>query len=206
VSIENTQDPSSVELTSMLLVATGDTDAVIGAQERAGQKQLVHSDRLPTELHSPREEFEAVGFVLGEPDPRDPMFAPATLPNGWKREGSDHAMWSYIVDELGRRRVSIFYKAAFYDRSAHMGLVTVYGYIGECAYANKPIVTDDKWATREAVHDACLARAKYAEEHIEQWQGIAERRRADEMSRKYIDRYTAERDKYEALAKQCAAE
>lgn len=204
MSIENTQDPSSMNLTSMLLLATGDTDAVIGAQERAGQAQLVHSDRLPTELHSPREEFEAVGFALGEPDPHDPMFAPATLPAGWKREGSDHAMWSYVVDELGRRRASIFYKAAFYDRSAHMALDTVYKYVGDCAYDNKPIVLDEKWATREAVRDACLARAKYAEEHIEQWKGIADRRGEDEMNAKYIAEYTAERDKYEALAKQYA--
>lgn len=206
MSIENTQDPGSVEMTGMLMLATGDASAVIEAQERAGQAQVVHSDRLPTDLHSPREEFEAVGFTFGEPDSHDPMFAPATLPDGWKREGSDHAMWSYIVDQLGRRRASIFYKAAFYDRSAHMGLVTVYGYVGECAYANKPITTDDQWATREAVRDACLARAKYAEEHIQQWQDIAERRSEDEMSRKYIAEYTAERDKYEALAQQYATE
>lgn len=202
MSIENTQDPSSMELTALLLLATGDTDAVIGAQERAGQAQLVHSDRLPTELHSPREDFEALGFTFGDPDPHDPMFAPATLPDGWKREGSDHAMWSYIVDQHGRRRASIFYKANFYDRSAHMSLTTVYGYVGECAYGNKPIVTDDEWATREAVRDACLARAKSAEESIESWQNIADRRGEDEMSRRYVAEYTAERDKYEALAAQ----
>lgn len=206
MSIENTQDPSSIELTGMLLLATGDTGAVIGAQERAGQAQLVHSDRLPTDIHGDRADFEAIGFTFGEPDDRDPMFAPATLPEGWKREGSDHAMWSYIVDQLGRRRASIFYKAAFYDRSAHMSLTTVYGYVGDCAYDNKPIVTDEEWATREAVHDACLAHAKYAEEHLQQWRGIAEQRGADEMNRKYIAEYTAERDKYEALAKPYAAE
>ena len=204
MSIENTQNPASMNLTSMLLLATGDPDAVIGAQERAGQAQLVHSDRLPTELHSKREDFEAVGFTFGDPDPGDPLFMPATLPEGWRKEGSDHDMWSYIVDQYGRRRASIFYKAAFYDRSAHVGLVTVDGYVGDCVYADKPIVTDGKWATREAVHEACLARAKYAEEHIEQWQGIAERRGEDEMNRKYIDQYTAERDKYEALATQYA--
>jgi hypothetical protein len=205
VSIENTQSAASAALTGMLLLATGDTDAVIGAQERAGQRQLVHSDRLPTDLHTPREEFEALGFTFGEPDEHDPMFAPATLPEGWKREGSDHAMWSYIVDEHGRRRVSIFYKAAWYDRSAHMGLASVYGYVGECAYDNKPLTTDDTWATREAVHAACLARAKYAEEHIEQWQSIADRHGEDETSKKYVAEYTAERDKYQALAEQYTA-
>lgn len=204
MSIENTQDPSSMHLTSMLLLATGDTDAIIGTQERAGQQQLVHSDRLPTELHSPREEFEALGFAFGEPDPRDPMFMLAALPGGWTREGSDHAMWSYLVDQLGRRRASIFYKAAFYDRSAHIGPIGVSGYVGACVYDKKPIVTDDVWATREAVRQACLALAKSAEESIETWRETAGRRGPDETSSKYIAKHEAERDQYEALAAQHA--
>lgn len=42
------------------------------------------------------------------------------VPDGWKKEGLDHDMWSYLVDDKKRRRASIFYKAAFYDRSAHI--------------------------------------------------------------------------------------
>ena len=45
------------------------------------------------------------------------------LPEGWKREASYHPMWSHIVDGAGKQRVSIFYKAASYDRKAHMSLV-----------------------------------------------------------------------------------
>jgi hypothetical protein len=197
VSIENTQDPGSVELTGMLMLATGDASAAIEAQERAGQTQLVHSDRLPTDLRSPREEFEAVGFAFGEPDSRDPMFAPATLPDGWKREGSDHAMWSYILDQYGRRRASIFYKAAFYDRSAHMGLINVSGYVRECAYQGTPIVTDDTWATREEVAKAAAAAAAYAEEQRKFW--------VEHDDTKYVAEYTAERDKYQAIADEYTA-
>ncbi|MFJ5151429.1 hypothetical protein ACIQCF_07540 [Streptomyces sp. NPDC088353] len=200
MSIENTQDPGSIELTSMLMLATGDPDTIIDGQERAGQAQLVHSDRLPTNLHSPREEFEAVGFTFGEPDPRDPMFAPATLPDGWKREGSDHAMWSYIVDQLGRRRASIFYKAAFYDRDAFMSLNTVSGYVWDCISNDDPIVTDDAWATRASIVEAARSRAESAGERVEEWQQIADRRGPSESSSKYIAQYTAERDKYLALA------
>lgn len=201
MSIENTQDPASMELTSLLLLATGDPDAVIGAQEKAGQRQVVHSQSLPTTLHSPREEFEALGFSFGESDPRDPLFAPAALPDGWKREGSDHAMWSYIVDRLGRRRASIFYKAAFYDRDAFMSLNTVYGYLGECVHTGKPVVTDDTWATRAAVREAALAHAKHAEESVETWSRGAE----DETSREYVAKYTAELEKWIALADEYAA-
>ena len=207
MSIENTQDPASRELTTLLMLATGDTDAVIGAQERAGQSQLVHSDRLPTDIHgNGLADFEAVGFTFGEPDSGDPLFMPATLPDGWRKEASDHDMWSYIVDGLGRRRVGVFYKAAFYDRKAHMSLVSLSRYVSGCVYDDKPIVLDDTWATREAVHETCLAHAKQAEERVETWQGIAGRDGEDEMHRTYIAEYTAERDKYEALARQYAAE
>ncbi|MEU5595700.1 hypothetical protein [Streptomyces sp. NPDC020298] len=205
MSIENTQDPSSMELTSMLLLATGDTEAVIGAQERAGQAQVIHSDCLPTAMRDSREEFEAVGFTFGQPDPHDPLFAPATLPDGWKREGSDHAMWSYIVDELGRRRVGVFYKAASYDRKADMHLVSVYGYVRDCVYNGTPIVTDDTWASRTAVAEALRKSAQQAEERVTNWQRIADRDGPDETSTKYIAEYAAERDKYQALVDEYAA-
>lgn len=154
--IENTTDRMKDPAEQMALLAealvTGSPESFITGQERAGQHQLVNSDRLPAQiLHSEQADYEALGFTFGEPDERDPMFRPATLPPGWKREGSDRAMWSYIVDELGRKRVSIFYKAAFYDRSAHMSLNSVHAYVGDVVYNGGDYVLDKTWATREAV-------------------------------------------------------
>lgn len=101
--------------------------AGIEGSERAGQAELLHSDQLPipnvsglSRLGDEMEQFQRLGFTFGAPVEGDDLFVHATLPEGWKREGSDHAMWSYIVDEQGRRRVAIFYKAAFYDRRADM--------------------------------------------------------------------------------------
>lgn len=99
-------------------LGTGDVSQAIEEQERAGQSELLNSTTLPTE--GPTEELEALGFTFGATVPGDDMFREATLPAGWSREGSDHAMWSYICDERAIRRVAIFYKAAFYDRSAFM--------------------------------------------------------------------------------------
>jgi predicted metal-dependent phosphotriesterase family hydrolase len=31
-------------------------------------------------------------------------------------------MWSDLLDEQGRKRAGVFYKAAFYDRSAHLSM------------------------------------------------------------------------------------
>lgn len=48
----------------------------------------------------------------------DPLFCHAELPAGWHKEATDHSMWSNLVDDKGRIRAKIFYKAAFYDRDA----------------------------------------------------------------------------------------
>ena len=135
--IENTSERDPVvHLAGMI----GGTDGYIAEMEAAGQRQLVGSTKLPTDLgfRSGREDYEALGFVLGDPDPADPMFMEATLPPGWRREGSDHAMWSYLVDERGIKRVSVFYKAAFYDRSASMSITNVgYALASETIYADE---------------------------------------------------------------------
>lgn len=44
------------------------------------------------------------------------------FPPGWKKEPTDHSMWSKLMDDKGRERAAIFYKAAFYDQSAHVTL------------------------------------------------------------------------------------
>jgi hypothetical protein len=90
----------------------------IEESEKRGQQELVASDLFPTQLHDPREHFEELGFVFGDVVADDPIFQHCTLPPGWRREGGDHAMWSDIVDEQGRKRVEVFYKAAFCDRHA----------------------------------------------------------------------------------------
>jgi len=130
--------------------------------EADGQRQVVASQDLPTKLNGgTEEEYVALGFTFGDPYPRDRMFRPATLPEGWKREGSDHSMWSYIVDRHGRRRVAIFYKAAFYDRDAFMSLETRYSYLRSVLYDGGHPVLDDEWLPAHAA-DEELARIRDA--------------------------------------------
>lgn len=155
--IENTtaRDPA-LHLFSSLLEGA---DGYIHGMEAAGQRQLVNSDRLPTKLQSDTDEdFITLGFTFGAPDPNDSLFRPATLPPGWRREGSDHAMWSYLVDANGRRRVQIFYKAAFYDRDAFMSLRTIRSELSELLWGDdesaQPVVDD--WTTREAWIDVIV--------------------------------------------------
>ena len=109
----------------------GDTDNFMVAatpggleqQESAGQQDFVASETLPINIiGSTKEQFEQMGIVFGQPV--DDLFYEVRLPEGWKKIPTDHSMWSKLVDEQGRERASIFYKAAFYDRSAFLSLAT----------------------------------------------------------------------------------
>lgn len=91
----------------------------IERQEARGQQELVKSESLPTECTG-REALEVSGVKFGTPYADDPLFCDAVLPTGWKKQATDHAMWSHLVDAKGRVRARIFYKAAHYDRRADM--------------------------------------------------------------------------------------
>lgn len=88
----------------------------IEAQEARGQRELVNSEVLPAK--GDWEQLEALGVKRGEPVAGDRLFVHAELPAGWKKQATDHSLWSDLVDETGKKRASIFYKAAFYDRDA----------------------------------------------------------------------------------------
>lgn len=97
-------------------------------QEAQGQKSLVNSDVLPTEMgrhsdYNAKAILEAAGVKFLGVVAGDEIFQHVDLPVGWKKVATDHSMWSDLVDDNGRKRAAIFYKAAFYDRSAHMNLI-----------------------------------------------------------------------------------
>ena len=95
------------------------TPGGIEAQEAAGQKALCASSKIPQSMRRcSRQDFEALGFVFSDKPSDDSLFVNVTMPAGWKMQPTDHSMWNYIVDETGKKRFAIFYKAAFYDRRA----------------------------------------------------------------------------------------
>lgn len=156
--IENTNDPVARILMPADILSGQDGAEVIYAQEARGQAQLVQSESLPADTGGRDEAFTALGFTFGEPDPADPLFRPATLPEGWTKRATTHSMWSEILDDKGRSRVGVFYKAAFYDRRAFMRIENLDSYVGRIVHGSgNPLVLDDTWATRDAVATALLA-------------------------------------------------
>lgn len=100
----------------------GGNPNAIEQQEAQGQEELVASELLPSQ--GDWEGLEKLGIKRGDPVEGDSLFVHAHLPDGWTKRPTDHSMWSELVDEKGIKRASIFYKAAFYDRSAQIHVST----------------------------------------------------------------------------------
>lgn len=111
------EDSTIVQLDA---VVTRDVSGAILRQEKRGQSAFVNSSTLPIKSCNTREQFEQAGIVFGENV--DDLFVAVVLPDGWRKEATGHSMHSKLLDEKGRERASIFYKAAFYDRRANISL------------------------------------------------------------------------------------
>lgn len=100
--------------------------SAIAASEEAGQREVVASTVLPVKDREAWEILGKMGVVRGVAVSGDDLFVNATMPAGWTKRRTDHSLWSEVVDERGRVRASIFYKAAFYDRDAFMSALPRY--------------------------------------------------------------------------------
>lgn len=109
----------------------GGNPNAIEAQEARGQQELVNSSQLPVKVNSRlersiKEQYALMGIKVIDYSKGDTMFYDAELPQGWKKVATDHDMWSKLLDDRGRKRASIFYKAAFYDRDAFINFNSRY--------------------------------------------------------------------------------
>jgi hypothetical protein len=121
---EAERDPLGFLVDAMALGGSG----AIKRQELHGQHELVKSDTLPSEMApDTRAMLEKAGVKFLDPVEGDPLFVYAKLPDGWSKRATGHSMHSKLVDDRGRERASIFYKAAFYDRSASLTATSRYG-------------------------------------------------------------------------------
>ena len=116
----------------------GGNPSAIELQEKTGQRELITSNQLPVSLGmrgTANEDYEKMGIrIIGETE-GDNIFFDVELPQGWKIQPTEHPMWSELVDSKGRIRSSIFYKAVFYDRSAHVRIS--HRYEVHCEYEGK---------------------------------------------------------------------
>lgn len=175
------------------LVTTIDEEGSgILAQEAQGQHSFVGSDTLPTDLGcDDKTILEAAGVKFLGPVEDDKLFQYVKLPQGWKKNATDHSMWSNLVDNKGRVRAKIFYKAAFYDRKANMHLVSRFGvskdyarqrnegvavaFVSDCdtlVFSTDPVKlpaeTDDKYD--EISNGALMKAIEWLNQHYPDWE------------------------------------
>ena len=126
---EQRNEPTGITPAALNALLSGDlvnakiamTPGGIEAQEAAGQQEACRASRLPIKgTAEQREVWESFGVIFGEP--HDDQFVNVQLPAGWHFRPTEHSMWSELTDSVGRVRASMFYKAAFYDRHAHIRL------------------------------------------------------------------------------------
>ena len=124
------------ELFMLLTLAramSGETK-VLENMEKEGQDLAIGQTMMAKDMYPSQEVWEQLGFTFRD-IPGDDVLCKATLPEGWSIKATDHSMWNEIFDANGNLRGTMFYKAAFYDRSAHMSLNPRYRvhseYIGE---------------------------------------------------------------------------
>lgn len=161
------EDPAAVFIDSMFF---GSSKAIEMSEEQ-GQKELVESEVLPTDFNGgKKEDFEKIGIKFGKVCKDDPIFQEVVLPDGWKKVSTEHSMWSDLVDDKGRKRASIFYKAAFYDRSAHIYLVTKFS-VDAYKYDDKAVVSDGEKELVEFEHDGEYQGRRSASDLCRAWLG-----------------------------------
>ena len=131
-----------------------DPSKAIENQERRGQAKVTKAQRLPKRIHDhnvpndiffmnvtdnmdyekrreitrqnveayTRVQYEKMGIDIV--NDFDDLFWNVKLPEGWEIKATEHPMWNEVRDAQGRKRMTFFYKAAFYDRDAFSNLQT----------------------------------------------------------------------------------
>lgn len=161
-SPRNTSKPDTADLLGLML---GGSDAIY-AQEAQGQREVLQATTLPSDTRGRDAEFEALGFTFGAVVEGDRLFRETTLPDGWAKQGTDHSMHTVIVDERGIARVSVFYKAASYDRRADMSVLNVgFRFANEWIYGDEdpelnPLFTEAELADAREEAESYIERAK----------------------------------------------
>lgn len=109
----------------------GGNPNAIEMQEIEGQKELIASLQLPRKCNYPKglnacDQYHKMGIQVFTSSKGDDLFMGVKLPDGWRKEATDHPMWSDLIDCNGRIRANIFYKAAFYDRDSFVNFTKRY--------------------------------------------------------------------------------
>jgi len=94
---------------------------IIERIEAQGQKEIMEGVLLPRQLSGCTEaSLTELGFKLG--DVVNDLFRKGSLPSGWTLKADGGSFHTAILDETGKRRGYLSYKAAPYDMWARLSV------------------------------------------------------------------------------------
>lgn len=170
-------------ITFIDVMVTGDTSGAIRRSEKREQLNAVRNQRLPIKANNcfvpfkirdigitesmeweekfqiktennkkwTKEQYEKIGIKIIEE--YDDLFFNVKLPEGWEIKPTEHSMWNEVMDDKGRKRMTFFYKGAFYDRDAFVNFEQRF------TYCERPF---DDYQTH----------ATYEERQPKEWYGV----------------------------------
>lgn len=130
---------NNYEMVDMLLRMMSSEENVLQNIEAEGQQELIRSTKFPKDMHPEKSVWEELGFKFKN-IPDDDLLYEGILPNGWNIQGTEHPMWTEIIDKDNNIRGTMFYKASPYDRKAFMSLNQKYKIEQETAYNPNSVV------------------------------------------------------------------
>lgn len=94
---------------------------IIERIEAQGQAEMMKGVLLPRQLSGCTEaSLTELGFKLG--DVVNDLFRKGCLPSGWTMKADEGSFHTEIIDETGKHRGYLSYKAAPYDRWARLSV------------------------------------------------------------------------------------
>jgi hypothetical protein len=144
-------------------------------QERIAQKEIVEvGEQLPiksntTGITNAAAQYGKMGIKVLVPSKGDDIFLNVKLPAGWKIVPTDHAMWTDLIDGKGRKRASMFFKGAFYDRDSFVNFIPRYyrthDYVDTTI--DKPHKYDKYYCVKDSVDESILFKTDVTSEYYD---------------------------------------
>lgn len=173
----------------------GGNPTAIEKQESEGQEEMVNSMQLPIkcnniDMSNATGFYQEIGIKIFSVSESDNLFVDVILPEGWKKIVTDHSMWSDLVDNKWRKRASIFYKAAFYDRDAFINIFPRYkvsnlfvsdnyedgNYYAVIDNSNNEILFKTAMVYKDCSNDKILASSakQWLQDHFPLWKNLSD--------------------------------
>jgi len=142
--------------------------------------QTINTVQLPVKINAHGDALEAANAMIkswGLELQGTKLFCTVEAPEGWEVVRTDHHLWTHLLDDLGRRRMTIFYKSAFYDTDAFLNVCPRFRVFHSYGYEfgdekHRILITDGNkriWSGRPFLSPDCPEELERGSQEIRDW-------------------------------------